>query len=79
MALVDKSPFEFEADARVRRPRRFGEAVDGAHGPVGPGRRADRGVVQLVSTGHPIIAAWTASCVVAWLFVSGAAAASESD
>jgi hypothetical protein len=32
---------------------------------------------RLVSTGHPIIAAWAASCVVAWLFVRGAAAASD--
>ena len=34
---------------------------------------------HLFSTGHPIIATWTASCAVAWLFVRGAAAASESD
>jgi hypothetical protein len=34
---------------------------------------------RLFSTGHPIIAIWTASCVLAWLFVRGAAAATESD
>ena len=47
MALVEKSPFEFEADARAKRQRRFGEAVDGAHGPAGLGRRADRGAVSI--------------------------------
>jgi hypothetical protein len=34
---------------------------------------------RLVSAGHPIMAIWMASAVLAWLFVRGAAAASESD
>ena len=34
---------------------------------------------RLVSTGHPITAAWAASCVLAWLFVRGAGAAANSD
>ena len=34
---------------------------------------------RLFTTGHPIVAIWTASCVLAWLFVRGAAAATQSD
>ena len=34
---------------------------------------------RLFSTGHPIVAIWTAGCVLAWLFVRGAAAAREFD
>ena len=34
---------------------------------------------RMFSTGHPIVAIWTASCVVAWLFLRGAADAAKSD
>ena len=70
-----RNPLRFEADARVKRQCRFGEAVDGAHGPAGTDHRADRGAVWTVFDGRPIIAIWTASCALAWLFVRGAAAA----
>ena len=51
MALVEKSPFEFEADDRIKRRRRFGEAVDRAPGSGSVGHRADRGAVSIVYDG----------------------------
>ena len=79
MALVEKSPFDskqtLELGVNVVAAKRWTARM------VRPALAVAliSALYLLVSAGHPIIAAWTASCVVAWLFVSGAAAASESD
>ncbi len=44
-------PLRFEADDRIKRRRRFREAVDHAHGPASVGHRADRGAVSIVYDG----------------------------
>jgi hypothetical protein len=76
MALVEKSPFDakptLELSVNVVSARRWTARM------VPPVLAvALIALYRLVSTGHPIIAAWAASCVVAWLFVRGAAAASD--
>ena len=79
MALVEKSPFDskptLELGVNVVSAKRWTARL------IPPVLTVALIAVlyQLVSTGHPIIAAWAASCVLAWLFVSGGAAASESD
>ncbi len=79
MALVEKSPFEskptIELSVDVVSAKRWTARM------VPPilAVALIAALYRLVSTGHPIIAAWAASCVLAWLFVRGAAAASESD
>jgi hypothetical protein len=79
MALVEKSPFDSKPT--------LGLGVNVASAKWWMARMAlpvlavalIAAVRHLFSTGHPIIAIWTAGCAVAWLFVRGAAAASESD
>jgi hypothetical protein len=79
MALVEKSPFDskptIELSVDVVSAKRW-------TGPMVPPVLAIAliaALYRLFTTGHPIIAIWTASCVLAWLFVRGAAAATESD
>ena len=77
MALVEKSPFDakptLELSVNVVSARRWTARIV----PPDLAVALIAALYRLVSTGHPIIAAWAASCVVAWLFVRGAAAASD--
>lgn len=77
MALVEKSPFDskpmLELSVNVVSARRWTARMV----PPVLAVALIAALYRLVSTGHPIIAAWAASCVLAWLFVRGAAAASD--
>jgi len=77
MALVEKSPFDakptLELSVNVVSARRWTARMV----PPVLAVALIAALYRLVSTGHPIIAAWAASCVVAWLFVRGAAAAAS--
>ena len=77
MALVEKSPFDskptLELSVNVVSTRRWTARMV----PPVLAVALIAALYRLVSTGHPIIAAWAASCVLAWLFVRGAAAASD--
>ncbi len=79
MALVEKSPFDSKprlelsvnvVSARRRTARMVPPALAVA---------LIAALYRIFSTGHPIIAIWVAGCVLAWLFVRGAAAATELD
>jgi len=77
MALVEKSPFDakptLELGVNVVSARRWTARM----APPALAVALIAALYRLVSTGHPIIAAWAASCVLAWLFVRGAAAVSD--
>lgn len=77
MALVEKSPFDakptLELSVNVVSARRWTARMV----PPVLAVALIAALYRLVSTGHPTIAAWAASCVVAWLFVRGGAAASD--
>jgi hypothetical protein len=79
MALVEKSPFDskptLELSVNVVSAKRWTARMI----PPVLAVALMAALYRLVSTGHPIIAAWAACCVLAWLFVRGAAAAAESD
>ncbi len=78
MALVEKSPFDTKPT--------LGLGVNVVSAKRGTVRMVPLILIALIaalyrlfSTGHPIVAIWMAGCVLAWLFVRGAAAARESD
>ncbi len=78
MALVEKSPFDTKPT--------LGLGVNVVSAKRGTVRMVPLILIALIaalyrlfSTGHPIVAIWMTGCVLAWLFVRGAAAARESD
>jgi hypothetical protein len=79
MALVEKSPFDSkstrELSVNVVSAKRWTARI------IPPVLiiALMAALYELFSTGHPIIATWTACCAVAWVFVRGAGAASDSD
>ena len=79
MALVEKSPFDSKPTlglgVNVVSAKRWTARMV----PPVLAIALIAALYRLFSTGHPIIAIWAAGCVLAWLFVRGAAAARESD
>ncbi|MGC1860449.1 MAG: hypothetical protein WA733_04810 [Methylocystis sp.] len=79
MALVEKSPFDSKPTlglgVNVVSAKRWTARMV----PPGLAIALIAALYRLFSAGHPIIAIWTAGCVLAWLFVCGAGAAHESD
>jgi hypothetical protein len=79
MALVEKSPFDskptLELSVNVVSAKRWTARMV----PPVLAVALIAALYRLVSTGHPIAAAWAAGCVLAWLFMRGGAAATESD
>jgi hypothetical protein len=79
MALVEKSPFDskptLELGVNVVSAKRWTARMV----PPVLAVALIAALYRMFSTGHPIVAIWTASCVVAWLFLRGAADAAKSE
>ena len=79
MALVEKSPFDANSarglNVCVASAKRWAARM----APPVLVVAVTATLYRLFSTGHPILAIWTASAILAWLFVRGAGAATDSD
>lgn len=79
MALVEKTHFASKRSFSV------GFTVGSTKPParmvlnLGSAVAATVGFFQLIGSGHPIVAVWAASAILAWLFIGGASRAARSD
>jgi hypothetical protein len=79
MALVEKFPFESKPTLDIGVNALSAKRWTARVVPLVAAVALIASLYGLFASGHPIVAIWTGVCVVAWLFMRGAALASGSD